>query len=118
MGHWIVILIYLHDGRAVIFNALWKMNKLRWVQGFQKLSAIVSEDIFFYAHKVHMKFVVDTSGWHTTLIGNTIEDPKCYDRRSEKRKQKYGTKLSMRWEFLVCMKNHMCYYTVHALYAS
>jgi len=118
MGHWIVILIYLHDGRAVIFNALWKMNKLRWVQGFQKLSAIVSEDIFFYAHKVHMKFVVDTSGWHTTLIGNTIEDPKCYDRRSEKRKQKYGTKLSMRWEFLVCMNNHMCYYTVHALYAS
>ena len=44
-----------------------------------------------------------------------MEDPESYDRRSEKKKQKYGTKLRIRRQFPVCMKNRMCYYIVHAI---
>jgi hypothetical protein len=47
-----------------------------------------------------------------------VEDPECYDRRSEKKKKKYDTKLCVRREFPVCIKNHMCYYIVHAIFMS
>ena len=36
-----------------------------------------------------------------------------YDRRSEHKKQKYGTKLCIRRQFPIRMKNLMCYYIVH-----
>ena len=39
-----------------------------------------------------------------------------YDRRSEHKKQKYGTKLCIRRQFPVRMKNLMCYYIVHDIY--
>ena len=49
----------------------------RRVQGFQNMSEIVSDDTFFYALEAHIKFVVDTSGWHTTLTGNTQKIPNA-----------------------------------------
>jgi len=53
--------------------------------------------------------------WHLWLAYNTykkyVEDPDCYDWRSENKKKKYDTKLCMRREFPVRMKNRMCYYT-------
>ena len=45
-----------------------------------------------------------------------VEDPDCYDRRFESKKKKYGTKLHVRRDFLIRMKNRMCYYIVHAIY--
>ena len=39
------------------------------------MSVIVSDDTFFYAIKVHIKIVVDTSGLHAMLIGNTLKTP-------------------------------------------
>ena len=39
-----------------------------------------------------------------------MEDPDCYNRRSESKKQKYGTKLHLRRDFPVPMKKLMCYY--------
>ena len=42
------------------------------------MSAIVSDDtLFYYAPKIYIKFVVDTSGWHTALIGNTWKTPNA-----------------------------------------
>jgi hypothetical protein len=32
-----------------------------------------------------------------------VEDPKCYDRRSEKKKKQWGTKLRLRREFSVLL---------------
>ena len=45
-----------------------------------------------------------------------MEDLESYDRRSEKKKQKYGTKLRVRRDFPIRMKNCMCYYIVLAIY--
>jgi hypothetical protein len=42
-----------------------------------------------------------------------VQDPECYDRRSEK---KNGTTLKIRRQFPVRIKSCMCYYIVHALY--
>ena len=39
------------------------------------MSAIVSDDTIPYALKVYIKFVVDTSGSHTVLTGNTRKTP-------------------------------------------
>ena len=36
---------------------------------------IVSDDTLFYALSIHIKFVADTSGWHTTLTRNTWKTP-------------------------------------------
>jgi hypothetical protein len=48
----------------------------RRIQGFRKLSAIVSDDTSSFMHsKIHIKFVVDTSGWHTALTGSTWKTP-------------------------------------------
>jgi len=76
IGHWIVFLIYPQDGRAIIFDSLQK-TKQRRLQEFWNLSTIVSDDRFFYALKSYIKFVVDTSGWHTALIGNTSKTPNA-----------------------------------------
>ena len=45
-----------------------------------------------------------------------VEDPNFYDRRFESKKKKYGTKLGVRRDFPIRMKNRMCYYIVHAIY--
>ena len=45
------------------------------IQGFRIMSTIVSDDIFFYALKVYIEFVVDTSGWDAALTGNTWKTP-------------------------------------------
>jgi hypothetical protein len=47
-------------------------NGERMVQRFQRRAAIVSDDTSSFLHsKERIKFVVDTSGWHTTLTGST-----------------------------------------------
>ena len=55
--------------------------------------------------------------WHQWSAYSTYrkytEDPKCYDRRSDHKKQKYGIKLRIRQQFSVRMKNRMTYYIVH-----
>jgi hypothetical protein len=52
--------------------------KERSVQGFWKLSAIVSDDTSSFMHtKLHIKFVVDTSGFHTALTESTWKTPSA-----------------------------------------
>ena len=41
------------------------------------MSVTVSDDTFFYALEVHIKFVVDTNGLHIALIGNTRKTPNA-----------------------------------------
>ena len=68
-GHWIVFLICPHDGKAVIFDSLWDTNK----EGYKDFNTYQQCWVrhILYALKVHIKLVVDTSGWNTTLTGNT-----------------------------------------------
>ena len=40
--------------------------------------------------------VVDTSGFSYNAYKKYMKDPDCYDRRSEKKKIKNGTKLKLR----------------------
>ena len=74
MGHWDVFL-HLSSGWKGCHIRLLVQHEQERVQGFWILSTIVSDDRFFYALKVYIKFVVDTSGWHTALTGNTWMTP-------------------------------------------
>ena len=73
------------------------------------MCAIVTDDTFFYALKVHI--------WHQCSAYNAyrkyMETPELYDWRSDHKKQKYGIKLRIRQQFLVRMKNRVTYYIVH-----
>jgi len=69
MGHLIVFIIYPRDGKAVIFDSLREMNK-KGYKDFENYLRSKWRHVLLCT-QVHIKFVVDTSGLHTTFIGNT-----------------------------------------------
>ena len=62
---------------------------------------MVSDGTYSFTVNILVKNVVDTSGLSYSAYKKYVQDPDCYDRRSEKKKIKYGTKLKLRRDFLV-----------------
>jgi hypothetical protein len=89
--------------------------KQRRVQGFWKLSAIVSENTYSFMHSTYVSNLSLTPVVSCSTY-KYLKDPDCYDQRSEKKKQKYGTKLCVRWPFPVCIKNHVLLHRACYLY--
>jgi hypothetical protein len=92
------------------------------LQGIWGMFEIVSDGT--YSFTVNIRVQINCC-WHYDFSYNTykkyVQDPKCYDRRSEKKKMKHGTKLQLMREFpvsiwkvvlttLLTTYNHSTYY--------
>ena len=62
---------------------------------------MVSDGTYSFTVNILVKNVVDTSGFSYSAYKKYVQDPDCYDRKSEKKKIKYGTKLKLRRDFPV-----------------
>ena len=62
---------------------------------------IVSDGTYSFTVNILVENIVDTSGFSYSAYKKYVKDPDCYDRRSEKKKIKNGTKLKLKREFPV-----------------
>ena len=76
-------------------------NKQSRVQALWKRIEIVSDITYSFTVSIRVQIVVDTTGFSYNAYKKYVQDPDCYDRRSEKKKIKNGTKLKLRREFPV-----------------
>jgi hypothetical protein len=76
MGYWIVFIIYPQDEGPVHSN-LW-MNQTK--QGTRILKVVCDSKwwyLFFYTLNAHVKFVIDTSGFHIAFTRSTCKIPSA-----------------------------------------
>ena len=62
---------------------------------------IVCDRTYSFTFNIRVENVVDTTGFSYSAYKKYVQDPECYDRRSETKKIKYGTKLKLRHQFPV-----------------
>ena len=92
-------------GRCI---GLFAGNKQSRVQALWKRIEIVSDGTYSFTVNIHVQIVVDTSGFSYNAYKKCVQDPNRYDRRSEKKKIKNGTKLKLRREFPVSTSKVLC----------
>ena len=91
----------LSSGQKVLYIWLFAGYKQSRVQAIWKLFEMVSDGTYSFTVNILVKNVVDTSGFSYSAYKKYVQDPDCYDRKSEKKKIKYGTKLKLRRDFPV-----------------
>ena len=83
-------------------------HKQSRVQALWKLFEIVSDGTYSFTVNILVEIVVDTSGFSYIAYKKYVKDLDCYDRRSEKKKIKNGTRLKLRREFPISTSKVLC----------
>ena len=98
----------LSSGWKGLYIWLFAGNKQSRVQALWKRIGIVSDETYSFTVNIRVQIVVDTSGFSYSAYKKYVQYPDCYDRRSEKKKIKNGTKLKLRREFPVSTSKVIC----------
>ena len=107
----------LSSGWKGLYILLFAGYKQRRLQALWKCIEIVSDGTYSLTVNILVQIIVDTSVFSYNAYKKYVQDPDCYDRRSEKKKIKNGMKLKLRREFPVSTSKVVCaIYIKHALY--
>ena len=98
----------LSSGWKGLYIWLLAGHKQSRVQALWKRIEIVSDRTYSFIVNIRVQIIVDTSGFSYNAYKKYVQDPNCYDRRSEKKKIKNGTKLKLRCEFPVSTSKVLC----------
>ena len=90
----------LSSGRKGQYIWLFAGYKQSRLQALWKCIEIVSDGTYSLTVNIRVQIIVDTSVFSYNAYKKYVQDPDCYDRRSEK-KIKNGMKLKLRREFPV-----------------
>jgi hypothetical protein len=86
----------LSSGRKGLYIWLFAGYKQSRLQALWKCIETVSDGTYSLTVNIRVQIIVDTSGFSYSAYKKYVQDPNCYDRRSEKKKIKNGTKLKLR----------------------